>query len=42
MGESAARLLLDRIVNPAATREHIVLAPLLIVHASTAPPHTKL
>jgi LacI family transcriptional regulator len=38
MGEAAAKLLLDRIATPAAKREHIVLAPELIVRGSTAPP----
>lgn len=36
MGEAAAKLLLDRIASPAAKREHIVLAPQLIVRGSTA------
>lgn len=38
MGQAAARLLLDRIANPAAKREHVVLAPSLIVRGSTAAP----
>jgi LacI family transcriptional regulator len=36
MGEAAAKLLLDRISGPSAKREHIVLAPELIVRGSTA------
>jgi len=36
MGEAAAKLLLDRIASPSAKREHLVLAPELIVRASTA------
>ncbi len=38
MGEAAARLLLDRIASPAAKREHVVLAPSLIVRGSTSGP----
>ncbi len=38
MGEAAAKLLLERIATPAAKREHIVLAPELIVRGSTAAP----
>jgi LacI family transcriptional regulator len=37
MGEAAAKLLLERISSPSARREHIVLAPELIVRGSTAP-----
>jgi len=40
MGEAAARLLLDRIADPAAAREHLVLPPTLIVRGSTAPPRS--
>ncbi|MFC5326184.1 LacI family DNA-binding transcriptional regulator [Bradyrhizobium oligotrophicum] len=40
MGEAAARLLLDRITDPAGTREHLVLPPTLIVRGSTAPPRS--
>ncbi|WP_257167327.1 LacI family DNA-binding transcriptional regulator [Bradyrhizobium sp. SRS-191] len=35
MGEAAARLLLARIAAPGASREHIVLAPELIIRGST-------
>jgi len=38
MGERAARLLLDRIANPAKRRDHIVLKPTLILRGSTAAP----
>ena len=38
MGEAAAKLLLDRIAEPAAKREHIVLAPKLIIRGSTTAP----
>jgi len=38
MGEAAARLLLNRIAQPAAGNEHLVLAPQLIVRGSTAAP----
>jgi LacI family transcriptional regulator len=38
MGERAARLLLDRIANPAKRRDHIVLKPSLILRGSTAAP----
>jgi LacI family transcriptional regulator len=38
MGEAAAKLLLSRIAMPAAKRQHIVLAPQLIVRGSTARP----
>ncbi len=38
LGEQAARLLLERIANPASRRNHIVLKPGLIVRGSTAPP----
>ena len=37
MGNQAARLLLDEIAAPAATRERVVLEPRLIVRGSTAP-----
>lgn len=40
MGEAAARLLLDRIADPAAAREHLVLSPTLIVRGSTATPRS--
>jgi LacI family transcriptional regulator len=38
MGEAAAKLLLSRIAMPAAKRQHVVLAPQLIVRGSTARP----
>ena len=38
MGEAAAQLLLDLITHPAVKTAHIVLAPQLIVRASTAAP----
>ena len=38
MGDAAARLLLERIADPAMRRERIVLEPALIVRGSTAPP----
>ncbi|MGC2774669.1 MAG: substrate-binding domain-containing protein, partial [Bradyrhizobium sp.] len=38
MGGAAARLLLARIASPAGEREHIVLAPRLIIRGSTAAP----
>jgi LacI family transcriptional regulator len=38
MGNQAARLLLDEIAAPAATRERVVLEPRLIVRGSTAAP----
>ena len=36
MGRAAAKLLLDRIASPASKRQHMVLAPELIVRGSTA------
>ena len=36
MGEAAAKLLLTRITNREATRDHVVLAPTLVVRGSTA------
>jgi LacI family transcriptional regulator len=41
MGEVAAKLLLDRIACPMTKREHIVLAPQLIVRGSTATPQAR-
>ena len=40
MGESAARLLLERIANPSAKREHIMLSSQLVVRGSTARPQS--
>jgi LacI family transcriptional regulator len=41
MGETAAKLLLDRIAAPTAKREHVVLAPQLIVRGSSAAPASR-
>jgi LacI family transcriptional regulator len=38
MGEAVARLLLERIADPAMRRERIVLGPILVVRGSTAAP----
>jgi LacI family transcriptional regulator, galactose operon repressor len=38
MGDRAARLLLAEISDPESQRDHVVLAPQLIVRGSTAPP----
>jgi LacI family transcriptional regulator len=38
MGDQAARLLLERIANPATRRHHVVLKPSLIIRGSTAAP----
>jgi LacI family transcriptional regulator len=38
MGNQAARLLLDRIANPAPRRQRVVLEPILIVRGSTTKP----
>jgi LacI family transcriptional regulator len=41
MGDKAARLLLAQIGDPQARHDHVVLAPTLVVRASTAPPRRR-